>query len=114
MKTLKRVYLIFIFCFLFIFLAQKELKLFKIKPLDGVLPKESALNFMWKRFFDLSWQESLTVYINDNLGFRPMLVRHYNQLSYKLFNRIRNQGIIPGKNKNLFVDSYIINYLGLT
>lgn len=72
------------------------------------LPKDT---FTIAKWFDGSWQEHTTAYIEENIGFRPFFVRLKNQIEYQFFNRTI-EWIIIGKDKYVHDKGYVREYLG--
>src|ERR1700741_3952677 len=66
-----------------------------------------------KGFFDGSFQEGMNTYLNDHTGFRPWLVRLINEIRYKFFYLTKAPGVVIGKNGQLFIESYINNFIGI-
>src|SRR2546423_5624396 len=102
MLVVKRIFLVLILFFLSSFYIQKKFPYFSFKPLDGV--KEIAVDpqFKVKGFFDLTYQDSLNKYVNENMGFRPLLVRTYNQICFYIFTTSKAPGVVVGKDGHLF------------
>lgn len=72
------------------------------------LPKDT---FTVAKWFDGSWQEHTTAYMEENLGFRSFFVRFKNQIEYQFFNRTIDW-IIIGKDKHVHDEAYVKEYLG--
>ncbi len=91
---------------------QKEVKIFKIRALKGyyILSKKDSLSV--KSWFDGSFQEKYTNYLNDHVGFRPPLVKIHNQIKYSLYDEVGAAGVVVGKNNYLYEQNYIDAYFG--
>ena len=63
-------------------------------------------------WFNNVYQDSIDEFFNKNIGFRPWFIKMINQIDYSLFNTTQAPGVVVGKEGNLFVESYIIGYLG--
>lgn len=72
------------------------------------LPKDT---FTVAKWFDGSWQEHTTAYIEENVGFRSFFVRCKNQIEYQFFNRTI-EWIIVGKDKYVHDEGYVREYMG--
>ena len=112
-KMVKQVILIFIIVFLISFYFQKKFNIVKLKPLEGIkeLAHKPTLNI--KNISNGTYQDSLDKYFNQNMGFRPCLIRMLNQINFSLFHITKAPGVVVGKNGMLFIESYINNYIGI-
>ncbi|MET3024018.1 alginate O-acetyltransferase AlgX-related protein [Flavobacterium psychrophilum] len=83
-----------------------------IHSLEGnvVLREKPSLNKT--TWFSGKYQEDFENYINDNIGGRPFFVRVKNQIYYSLFDIIKANGIVDGKDNFLYEKSYIDAYYG--
>lgn len=61
---------------------------------------------------DATYQDSLNKYIDENLGFRPWIIRLYNQLKWSVFHTTKSPGVVVGKDGYLYIESYINDYTG--
>jgi hypothetical protein len=79
----------------------------KVSGLKGyfVIPQKPV--FSYDGFYKGTFQDSLNSWIEYHIGFRPDLVRIYNQLKYSLFDIITAQSVIVGKNGFLYEVNYI-------
>lgn len=62
-------------------------------------------------WFDGTWQERFSDYYENELGFRPWLIKIKNQIELVGFQNT-NYGIVRGKDDYYFEDLYIQSYLG--
>ena len=92
-------------------ILQSNFELFEIEPLDGITIAEKP-KFKKENYWDLSWQEKYTTYLNDNFGLRSLLIRIYNQGQFELFKTTKAPGVVIGKQGELFIESYIDDYIG--
>jgi hypothetical protein len=85
----------------------------RIKSLKGAItiPKKPKLSL--QGYFDASLQDSMDTYVENTIGFRPILVRLHNQIQYSLFDTVNAQGVIFGENGYLFELNYIKAFYGL-
>ncbi|MDD2323145.1 MAG: hypothetical protein WC179_10195 [Candidatus Cloacimonadaceae bacterium] len=81
-----------------------SLKGYFVKPLKPYL---SASNL-----FTGSYQDSLNKYLENNIGYRPDLVRINNTVDYYLYNKLNTNNVILGKQNYTFEDGYINATLG--
>ncbi len=81
-----------------------------VRPLDGafVKPDEPSLkNFQWDRWLNGDFQTEFDNSIKEHIGFHDLLVRFNNSIDYNLFGKINAEGVIQGKEKQLFEYDYI-------
>lgn len=97
---------------LFIPMAQMKLELFNKQTLEGGITVAEKPEFKKEAYWDLSWQENFNKYINDNFGFRTWCVRLINQIRYSFFSHTTAPGVVVGKKGELFIESYIDDYIG--
>ena len=79
----------------------------KVKPLKGAIETAVKPVFKWDHIINSSYQDSLNTYIEQHIGFRPLLVRLYNQFRYSIFDQIAARGVVKGLDGYLFELSYI-------
>lgn len=108
-----------LFCIILILLCgpaiQKELKIIKEKPLQGAFVELPIPTF--DQLTVVSWlrgqfQTDFSERLNTHIGFRPTMVRIYNQIRFDLFNLSNADGVIVGKNGELFEEDYIKANIG--
>ena len=112
MKNLKYQLFVLILILLFLSPVQKRYHLFSIKPLEGDFILASKPEFSKAGWFSGKFQDQLTNYLEQHIGFRNLLVRINNQFDYSLFRKTHAEGVIVGKNDVLFEHDYIRAYLG--
>lgn len=110
--TLKKSLFAFILLLLFMPIIQESFEIFKLKPLHGSFSKNEPPEFSKDTWFEGNYQVDKQDYIDQNIGFKSLFVRTYNQINYSLFNKARAKGVIVGKNNYLFEENYIKAYLG--
>lgn len=106
--------LLWFLLFLMVFpLVNQVFNIIRSAPLKKT-PVNDKPVFSWKGFWDGSWQEGFGKFCNDNVGFRPDMVRTVNQINFSLFkNMTSNRGIIVGRHNDLFWSDYIEAYCGI-
>ncbi|NOY94816.1 MAG: hypothetical protein GXO81_00280 [Chlorobi bacterium] len=93
--------------------------LFSFTHLNRKIPLKGAVTLNVLPTLNLgSWlngefQNKFEKYINDNIGFRPYLVRLRNQVAYTLYDKINARGVIRGKENYLYELNYIKAYNGV-
>ncbi len=103
----------FVMVLLLLPMLQSELDFPKLRPLKGYAVPHKKPHLSFKNYLNSSMQDSLNKYIEQNIGFRPNLVRLYNQYRYSLFDTTSAAGVIKGKDGYLFELNYIKAYYGL-
>ena len=93
-------------------MLQSKFTFFDQEKLEGVTTVTDKPEFNKKNYWDLVWQENYNKYLNDNFGFRTQFVKAYNQVLYSLFNTTKAPGVVVGKEGELFIESYIDDYIG--
>ncbi len=111
-ERIKYVLVFVIAVVLFIPLMQFKFELFEVKPLDGDITISQKPEFTKENYWELKYQEDYNKYVNDNFGFRAWYVRLINQLRFSLFNTTKAPGVVIGKDGELFIESYINDYIG--
>lgn len=93
-------------------MLQLQLNLFETKPLEGDITISPKPELKKEDYWSIKWQEDYTKYINDNFGFRSSLIRLLNQIRFSVFNSTSVPGVVIGKEGELFIESYIDDYIG--
>lgn len=114
MERFKKIWFLFFMILLSIPMIQNYTRLIKEKPLNGAFIPAVKPQFSFKAIWNETYQDSVTKYIEENIGFHNFLVRLNNQLIFSVFCESPVKGPLIGKNGVLFEESYIISYLGKT
>ena len=83
-----------------------------VQPLGGVTNATPKPVFSWTKLWNTSYQSDVEAYFTEQLGFRPWFIRVRNQLAYSLFDKGLTDGVILGKDQNLYQHNSIWAYLG--
>ncbi len=112
MKIAEKILVLLIVLVLVLPAIQKEYPLIIIKELDGdfILAEKPA--FSWKDWYDGKYQTDFDKYLEGHIGFRNFLVRLTNQIDYGLYRDPHAEGVVVGKNDQLFESDYIRAYTG--
>jgi hypothetical protein len=78
---------------------------------NHLLPPELKF-FTWHRWFSSVFQDDVTSRLDENVGFRPSLIRLGNQIDYSLFGLTHAKGFLRGKDQYLYEEDYIHEYTG--
>ena len=103
----KKILLGFVLFVLMAPLIQQSLHVFRTEPLDGyyILGNDTPFNF--ESWIDGSYQEKENKYYNDNVSFRPDLIRLNCQIDYSLFDKVNTGWGVIGKNGCMLDRNYI-------
>lgn len=110
-KTYKIVWLVIIAILCFP-LIQSLSNIVTTKPLHGAIAKAKSAEFNWETWLSESYQENITPYLKENIGFYSDFIRINNQLNYWLTNEANAKGVVIGKSGYLYETNYIKAYLG--
>jgi hypothetical protein len=110
--TLKKFLFAFILLVMLTPLAQQHLKIYESEPLKGFQTPAEQAWFSFGGWWSGAYQETYNGWYNENFGFRPELVRFYNQVGYSLFEKVKANGVIVGKDDYLYELNYINAYTG--
>lgn len=91
---------------------QAKVHVFREGPLHGGVNIASKPEYSTTDLFSGEYQSGIEKFINDNMGFRPFLVRLHNQIQFSLFKQASAKGVVIGKDNFLFEQSYIDAYYG--
>ncbi len=92
---------------------QQLLQLHTSAPLAGDVRMAGRPSFSLQAWWDGNYQAAQNEYLNDNMGFRPELVRMNNELDMRLFRKVHARGVVIGRNGCLYEQGYIDEYTGL-
>lgn len=83
------------------------------KPnLVGLVISDEKPKFSWADWFNGSYQEEMEDYNNDHWAFKEKMVRLNNQFYYTVFNQIRVNNFVIGKEDYVFSENYIFSAFG--
>lgn len=102
-----------IFIVLFLPGIQKWTEFIEVKPLDGYTPKvPNNPQLSDTGWFNSSYQKQKAGWLNENYGFRNVLMRLHNQIGYSFWNHSYTNAVIVGKDSYLFDMKYIRAWQG--
>ena len=90
--------------------VQQHGKIFKLKPLNGVTETTSRPTLTLVSFMNGSFQAQEEKYLSENFGFREIMVRCYNQLTWSLFRKAQNKTIYFSDDNWIFNDFTIKHF----
>lgn len=91
---------------------QRIFHIFPEKELDGDWAQMPMPAFSDTAFLSGDFQKVFDPWLEENIGFHNSLVRINNQLDYSLFLKPHADGVIRGRNGNLFEYDYIRAWTG--
>lgn len=109
LKTL--IFLVLLFTLLAPVIQQKT-GLFEEKALLGEGSPAAYPGFSFKTWFTDEFQVKFNQATEENVGFRPDLIRLKNQIEYTIFKKANASGVVVGKNRYVFESDYIRSYTG--
>ncbi len=110
-KRKKTLFLV-LFIILLLPAIQQFLPFVKSGELYGFFPNAKDVSFTLNSWLTDEYQTQKDKFINDNMGFRPDLIRLNNQINYSVYKKISKGHIIEGLNNYLYIDEYIDGYFG--
>ncbi len=112
--TVKVKYIIFVITLLALGLPaiQAAFNIFPEKPLHGDFEKKDMPALTKQGWFSADFQAKLDPWLEQHIGFHNGLVRMHNQMDYSLFHKPNAEGVIRGKNGQLYESDYIRAWTG--
>jgi len=89
-------------CFLFLSGLQREVKIFKLKPLNGAVEIPQVAKFNFKNYYDGTYQKSLEEKLEVSFGFMAPLIRIYNQYVWDFYGKKYSRQVLVGEENWLF------------
>jgi len=112
LKILEKILILVLLIMLVLPAIQKEHPFIKIRDLSGDFVLKQKPSFNWNDWFSGKFQITYDQYLEENIGFRNFLVRLINQLDYSIFKKTHAEGVVVGKENQLFEYDYIRAYIG--
>ncbi len=91
---------------------QQNLQVFHSGMLYGFYPNAPDTRFSFAKWWSGTYRDEKSKYLNDNVGFRPDMVRLNNQVNYSLCGAIHTGRIVEGLDQYLYVSVYTDGYYG--
>jgi len=91
---------------------QGSFKLFISQPLQGDFVPVTKPELSLGSWFEMKYQHAFEPYLEENIGFHNDFVRLNNQLDFSLFSKPNAEGVVVGKDRQLFEADYIRAWLG--
>lgn len=96
--------------FLFSFMIQEHFKIFEEKKLYGKVVEVEMPEFTMENYVTGSCQRQLESYISNNFGFRPGIVRLYNQYVWDFYRKFYVDDVVRGKDDWLYYKQNVNDY----
>jgi hypothetical protein len=93
--------------------VQQQFEIKEIYPLKGAYLTAEKPQWRFENYLNGSFQDSLNTYVEQHIGFRPYLVRLFNQIRLNAFGMISAQAVVLGNNGYLYELNYIKALYGL-
>lgn len=91
---------------------QKDFRIIKVKPLNGVSVEVPRPKLTFKAYTTGTFQQNYEKYLSKNFGFREPLIRLYNQYAWSFYHKNFNIFFIPGKENWIFYLPSVNDYYG--
>jgi hypothetical protein len=111
MKDLYKILVIIIIVLLSLPAIQYFTNFPRIKPLQGVYVESNPV-FNLENYLNFEFQKEAMTYIDQNFGYRPDLIRFYNQFMFSFFNQSQGNGVVVGKDQYLYEFWFIDESMG--
>ncbi len=111
-RTIKHILFVLVMALLSLPLFQHATKLFDAGELNGDFVLNRRPEFSVKSWMKGTFQAGFDRYIEDHIGFRNFFVRLNNQIDFTFFDNINAEGLIVGKENQLYEYDYIRAYTG--
>ncbi|MBK9291433.1 MAG: hypothetical protein IPM52_07385 [Bacteroidetes bacterium] len=113
MRAIRKVIAVLLLILLVLPVLQQLTGFPKVRGLKGYFENPVKPSFSVSNFLNGTYQDSLNTWLEHHVGFRPDLIRIYNQLRYSLFDTVTANAVVRGKNGFLYETNYIRALYGL-
>lgn len=110
--TIKKFLFAIILIVLMLPFVQQHVRFYESEPLNGFKNPAEKEYFALDLWWSGKYQEAYEGWHNENIGFRPELVRVYNQVAYSFYGEAKANGCVIGKDDYLYELNYINAYTG--
>lgn len=93
--------------------VQQKFNSFAIAPLNGSFINAEKPQLNKTSWFSGTFQNQTDKWLNENVGFRNLFIRLYNEIEFRLFSNTNAKDILVGKENYLFEQRYIDSYFGV-
>jgi hypothetical protein len=108
----KKALLAFTLLVLFLPLLQSRFNLIHLYQLAGDVGPKTDTTLSINTFFSGVYQHKINERLASGFGFRSLLIKLNNQVSFSLFHKVNARGVIAGKDQYLFETTYMNAQLG--
>ena len=109
---MNRIIFYIIILLLFLPVIQIQTKFFSFEKLEGSFYPVEDVDISVDTWLENEYQTDKEKYLKDNLGFRLVFIRLYNQMLYSFYSMANNPGGVVGKENYLYLTDYVYNYTG--
>ena len=85
---------------------------FSYHPMNGETVKTPKPDLTYKNYVTCEYQNNIEKYISENFGFRPPLIRIYNQYLWDFYKKSYSDEVAIGKDNWLFFNFNVNEYYG--
>lgn len=85
---------------------------FSYHPMNGETVKTQKPNLTYKNYVTGEYQNNIEQYISENFGFRPPLIRIYNQYLWDFYKKSYSDEVAIGKDNWLYFNFNVNEYYG--
>lgn len=96
----------------FLPMMQEHLRLFDLKPLNGVVVEVKQPDFTYSNYVSGRYQAQMESYSRQHFGFREAVIRMYNQYLYDFYRKTYNSEAVPGSDGWVYFVQNVNDYYG--
>ena len=93
-------------------MLQQAFNFLSLDPLSGYVEEVEKPKLTTDAWLSGEFQEKQEKYIDENIGFRSLFVRVYNQQQYSLFGEYNVEDVVIGLDNYMYEQNYIDAYYG--
>lgn len=93
-------------------MSNNLLNYFTPAKLEGAFTLKEKPTITSESWFNYEFQPKYEAWLEENIGFRPTLIRIYNQFNYSIFNNSNASSVFIGKEDVLYQEGYFNTYIG--
>jgi len=91
---------------------QRRFRVFDVPELEGAFELSKQPDYSGEDFFNGNFQQRIERFVEERIGFRPLLVRIRNQIDFLLYKKAHAEGVIIANDGVIIEEDYILEYLG--
>jgi len=113
LKTARGRLLFFLLMIIVLPFLEYSFNFIKSGDLEGAFVKSPDVQFSFENWWDGNYQKQKALFLNENVGFRPDLVRVNNQIDFSFFKKLHAQNVYLGHDDYFFDKDYVDEYEGI-